>query len=128
MPLDLEKLIPERYRAKYDKINDRWLVVDMWHPQVKNLPNLGDTIPEDSPALKIITGTEMNAILGEMLKTGYLDKIIKHTGNDDIIDNSMTEREERIMSAIERLIRVFSENNKMPEIKRKRDKTPVLNG
>ena len=53
MGLDLEKLIPERYRAKYDKKNDRWVIADLWHPQIKNLPELGDNIPEDSPALNV---------------------------------------------------------------------------
>jgi hypothetical protein len=126
--VDFEKVIPERYRAKYDDLNDRWLVLDTWHPQIKNLPNLSEAIPEESPALKIITGTEMNAVLGEMMKIGHLDEIIKHQGKSGIIDNSMIEREERVLSAIERLINVFSGKNEKPNTKRKRDKTPILNG
>ena len=122
--MDFEAIIPERYRAKYDPSKDCFYILDTWHPQIKNLPKLDDSIPEDSPALKIITGTEMNAILGEMKKIGYFDEIIKHKGNNDIIDNSMIEREDRILSAIERLIDVF--NDKRPQ-RRKREKIPLLN-
>jgi len=124
---DFETMIPERYRAKYDSQNDRWLVVDMWHPQIKNLPTLVESIPDNSPALKVVTGTEMNAIVAEMMVTGYLDKIIEHKGKSGIISTDVTEREERLMSAIERIVEVFG-TEREPIIKRKRDKTPILNG
>jgi hypothetical protein len=124
---DFEATIPERYRAKYDSFNDRWLILDMWHPQIKNLSTLVEDIPETSPALKIITGTEMNAIMGEMGRNGHLDKIIESRGKSGIINKDVTDREERLLGAIERLIEVFG-NEREPSIKRKRDKTPILNG
>jgi hypothetical protein len=76
--MDYEKTVPERYRATYDSKGDRWLILDMWHPQVKNMADLSQDIPESSPALKIIAGTEMNAVVGAMIKMGWIDRINNH--------------------------------------------------
>ena len=125
--MDFEAMIPERYRAKYDTANDRWLVLDMWHPQIKNLPTLVESVPDTSPALKVVTGTEMNAIIEEMLTTGYFDRIMEARGKSGIINKDVTDREERLMGAIERMIELFR-TEREPILKQKRDKTPILNG
>lgn len=129
---DFEAIIPERYRAKYDSLNDRWLILDMWHPQIKNLPSLIESIPENSPALKIVTGTEMNAIIGEMSNNGFLDKIIESRVGSGIINKDVTAIEERFMNMLarveERLSMLDRIGGKGPLIKKKREKTPILNG
>jgi len=40
--MDWEKIIPERYRVKYD--NGIWFILDTWHPQVKNIADLDQDI------------------------------------------------------------------------------------
>ena len=71
---DFEKTIPERFRAKYDSDGDYWAVLDTWHPQVKNIADLEQDIPLDSPAIKKIANSEMNAVIGEMIKMGWMEK------------------------------------------------------
>lgn len=84
--MDFEKTVPERYRATYDSKGDRWLILDLWNPQIKNMADLTQDIPENSPALKVIAGTEMNAVIGTMIKMGWFEKnIIKHNTNNNII-------------------------------------------
>jgi len=121
--MDFEAVIPERFRCKYDALNDRWLVLDMWHPQIKNLPKLDESIPEDSPALKIITGTEMSALLGEMQKIGYLDKIIKVPAKESIMSESdVLAREKALIERMDTFIDLISNKEG-----KKREKKAILN-
>jgi hypothetical protein len=135
---DFEKVIPERYRASYDKIKDCFYILDTWHPQIKNLPNLEDSIPDDSPALKTVTGTEINAIIEEMKKIGYLDQIIKVNAPRSIIENKESSNED-LVKAIKELTSVIYNSSPrkayMPlvtvdkkKVKNNRNKTVVLNG
>lgn len=88
--MDFKEMIPERYRVKYDTAKDCFYVLDTWDPQIKNIADLTHDIPENSPALKIITGTEMNAIIMILKKMGRLeDKIIKPNNNHSTINKDM---------------------------------------
>jgi len=95
----------------------------MWHPQIKNLPKLDESIPEDSPALKIITGTEMSALLGEMQKIGYLDKIIKVPAKESIMSESdVLAREKALIERMDTFIDLISNKEG-----KKREKKAILN-
>lgn len=74
---DLEELIPERYRVAYNQSNNSFKILDTWHSSIKNL-NLetNPEIPDDSPALKTLSTEEVNALVGELIKLGWLDKMI----------------------------------------------------
>jgi hypothetical protein len=132
---DFEKVIPERYRASYDKIKDCFYILDTWHPQIKNLPNLEDSIPDDSPALKIVTGTEMNAIIEEMKKIGYLDQIIKVNAPRSIIESNdkldSIGANDNLVKAINALAIAINNRDEKKigkKAKNNRDKMVVLNG
>lgn len=94
--MDFSQIIPERYRVAYDSKGDRWQILDTWHPQIKNISDLDQNIPEDSPAVKIVSGTEMNAIIGEMIKRGFLEKIIKRGTESNIINNKVKVEEKPV--------------------------------
>ncbi len=84
--MDFKEIVPERYRVKYDNAKDCFYILDTWHPQIKNMADLTQDIPDDSPAMKIVTGSEVSAVIGLLTKMGRFDKnIIKHNTNNNII-------------------------------------------
>ena len=88
--MDFKEMVPERYRVKYDPAKDCFYVLDTWDPQIKNIADLTQDIPENSPAMKIITGTEMNAIVAVLKKMGRLEeKIIKPNNNHSTINKDV---------------------------------------
>ena len=86
--MNFKELVPERWRARYDRISDRWLILDTWHEQVQNMADLTQDIPDNHPAVKIISGGEVNALIGELKKMNKfkVSEIIKETKKDDIIN------------------------------------------
>ena len=74
---DWKEVIRERYRIHYDAQKGCFRILDCWHDTIKNIADLTQDIPDDSPAIKIITQMEANALIGELLKLGWLDKIVK---------------------------------------------------
>ena len=72
--MDYKEEVPERYRISFNRLQGAFYILDLWHESVHNLPPDSD-IPTDSPAMKIITSLEVNALLGELKKMGWLDKL-----------------------------------------------------
>ena len=119
--MDWEQAVPERYRARYDSKGDRWLVLDTWHPQIKNVSDLTQDIPDDSPAIKIVSGAEINEIVGKMIKMGWMKNIIKSQGKSNIInkgsydkkqferDKYPTGREQQLIKDMERISSLVAE-------------------
>jgi hypothetical protein len=125
--MDFKEIVPERFKARYDNKSDSWYILDTWHPQVMNLPNLDEEIPEGSVAMKVLSGTELNAVIAEMKRIGYLDKIIKVNSGQDII------KEDTAQKLLEKLtdIKTFLSLDKEPTLKsaekKKRDRIVLLN-
>ncbi len=91
--MDFEKTIAERYRVKYESKKDCFFILDTWHEQIKNIADFNSDIPEDSPALKIISGGEANALVSELEKKGWVKKdIIKEPTSKNIIKMSFKEK------------------------------------
>lgn len=84
--MNYKELIPERWRSRYDRNSDRWLILDTWHEQIQNVADLTQDIPDNHPAVKIVSGGELNSIFGELRKMNKLD-VIKETKRSDIISN-----------------------------------------
>ena len=72
--MDWKETVPERYRVGYDKGIFR--ILDCWHDTVRNINDFNLEIPDDSPALTIITTEEVNALIGKLTEMGWLDKMI----------------------------------------------------
>ena len=74
---DLEELVPERFRVFFNQQNSLFRILDTWHPSIKNLKlEENPELPEESPALKNLSSEEVNAIVGELIRLGWLDKMI----------------------------------------------------
>jgi len=74
--MDWEKIIPERYRILYERSTGAFKILDTWHESVKNLPDLTEEIPDDSPAVKILNTLEVNSLMGELERMGWLKKFL----------------------------------------------------
>lgn len=74
--MDFKELIPGRYRVSYDTKTGSFWILDTWHESVKNIQNLEDAvIPENSPALVILTQEQANALIGEQIKLGWFNNM-----------------------------------------------------
>ena len=71
---DYKEEVPERFRINYNKLSGAFYILDMHNESVRNLPP-DATIPEDSPAMKVLSGLEVNALLGELNKMGWIEKL-----------------------------------------------------
>jgi len=85
--MNLEELVPERYRVYFNKENNAFRILDTWHATIKNL-NLEENpeLSDDSPALKTLSSEEINAVVRELIKIGWLDKIINSKTGHEIVD------------------------------------------
>ena len=70
---DLKERVPQRFIIKRDTVRDLWMIFDAWHPAVQGIVDLNMDIPESSPAIKIVTGSEVNALIQELKAEGVLD-------------------------------------------------------
>ena len=100
-----KETVEGRYAIKYDKDKGCFFILDCWNEQVKNLP-LDAEIPEDSSAVKTLSSMEVNALVGELIKLGWLDKM-KIVGEDKQITKEMKDIRE---VAIESIFNVASQD------------------
>jgi hypothetical protein len=78
--MDWEHMVPERYRITFEQSTSSFHILDTWHESIKNIPNLEQEIPPESPALKIINLQEINGLLGLLDKMGWIEKFKDYTG------------------------------------------------
>ena len=86
--MNYKELIKERFRARYDRVSDRWLILDTWHEQIQNISDLTQDVPDNHPAVKIVSGGEVNALIGELKKMNKFGalQIMEETKTNDIIN------------------------------------------
>jgi len=70
----LKDRIPQRFVVKRDTIRDVWIIFDAWDPSVQDIVDINQDISESSPAIKIISGAVVMALIGEMKAAGILEK------------------------------------------------------
>ncbi len=112
--MNLEEVVPERFVVRYDKESGIFRILDTWHESIKNL-NLDENpnIPENSPALKNLTTEEVNAVVGELIKMGWLDKLIESKVNSP---TKIIERSKDIKDLIvEKIAEITLDDRAKPE-------------
>ena len=70
--MDWKQEVPQKYVVEYDKKTKVWRILDAWHEAMVSV-NRDDEIPDDHPALKIITDGEMGALIRELRAEGVLE-------------------------------------------------------
>jgi len=87
--MDMKKEVPERYRCAYDKESDCFQILDTWDPQLQNIADLQAEVPKSSTALKLVSAAEVNALVGLLIKMGWMEKykIIKEEPPHSTINN-----------------------------------------
>ena len=75
--MDFQVIVPERFRVAYDQNSGVWRVLDTWHPQISAISDFTQDVPDNSPAVKIISDLEMNAIISKIDSMGWLEKIVR---------------------------------------------------
>jgi hypothetical protein len=76
---DYKEEVKEQYRVTYDQGSGAFRILDMWADDIRNLPP-DATIPDNTPAMKVINSREVNALLGTVNKMGWIDKIFGPRG------------------------------------------------
>ena len=72
-----------QFKISYDKISGSFRILNLYHDDVKNLPIDAD-IPDNTLALKVLSGLEVNSLLGKLKEMGWLDKLFGSQIQNDI--------------------------------------------
>ena len=74
--MDFKEMIPSRYRVTYDKQTGAFWILDCWHDTIRNIPDIENAVvDQNSPALTILSTEQTNALIGELIRLGWLDKL-----------------------------------------------------
>ena len=76
---DYHEEVKEQYRVTYDQASGAFKILDMWADDIRNLPP-DATVPDNTPAMKVVNSRELNALLGTVNKMGWIDKIFGPRG------------------------------------------------
>ena len=81
-----------QYTANKDETTNTWRILDTWH---NDLMNLGpdDEVPDDSPAVKILTEGAFIALVKEASRLGVLQNANLSGGN---LDEELMEKDDEI--------------------------------
>ncbi len=113
---DLEELIPERFRVFFNQQNSLFRILDTWHPSIKNLKlEENPELPEESPALKNLSSEEVNAIVGELIKLGWLDKMIGAKKEQSENVSPMHKRKSTTDVIVDRIAEITLDDGEKPE-------------
>ena len=113
---DLEELVPERFRVFFNQQNSLFRILDTWHPSIKNLKlEENPELPEESPALKNLSSEEVNAIVGELIKLGWLDKMIGAKKEQSENVSPMHKRKSTTDIIVDRIAEITLDDGEKPE-------------
>jgi len=113
---DLEELVPERFRVFFNQQNSLFRILDTWHPSIKNLKlEENPELPEESPALKNLSSEEVNAIVGELIRLGWLDKMIGAKKEQSENVSPMHKRKSTTDIIVDRIAEITLDDGEKPE-------------
>ena len=95
-----------QYIASKDGTTNTWRILDTWHESLKTL-NPEDDIPDDSPAVKILTEGEFIALIKEDTRLGVLENA-SFTSNTGEVDEELNTHFSEIQ---EELVKYKEENS-----------------
>lgn len=117
--MNLRESVPEQYRVTLDDKTSSIWILDCWHKTIENLDpenyNVTNIDPE-SPAVTILNKEQINALIGGLIKLGWLDKIIDNkVYNNPKVINTVVEPIETLQSkAIASIVELIKINSAVP--------------
>ena len=73
----------QQYVAAKDEITNTWRVLDTWHVSLKTT-EVEDDVPDDSPAVTVLTEGAFIALIKEAARTGMLENASLNADTDSI--------------------------------------------
>ena len=102
----------QQYVAAKDEITNTWRVLDTWHVSLKTT-EVEDDVPDDSPAVTVLTEGAFIALIKEAAMTGMLENAYLNADTDSIeIDQLNGE----LMEMKEKLVIYEKENISLKQI------------
>lgn len=83
----------KRFAAKRDARTGAWRIIDLWHPDLESR-ELTDDIPDDSPAMTILSEEAFNTIFSEAERLNLLPKLASSQGFDEERERYETQLED----------------------------------
>ena len=71
----------QQYIAVRDDASRTWRILDSWHETLSEFNSVEDEVPDDSPAIKILTEGEFIVLVREAARIGILENA--NFGNDE---------------------------------------------
>ena len=97
----------QQYVATKDDVTNTWRILDTWHDDLKTL-QVEDDVPDDSPAVNVLTEGGFIALIKEAARTGVLENASAGNSNEDAYGNELLTNE--IEEIKEKLVKYETEN------------------
>ena len=96
----------QQYVAAKDEITNTWRVLDTWHVSLKTT-EVEDDVPDDSPAVTVLTEGAFIALIKEAARTGMLENA---SLNADTVSIEIDQLNGELMEMKEKLVIYEKEN------------------
>ena len=96
----------DRYQITFEKLTGVWRILDIQNEEVKKIKNLDlegidADIPDDSPAVTILTDSMFSKLIATAIKEGVLDESVVGLGRNSKSDNAKDEEIKSLQKEIE---------------------------
>lgn len=100
----------KRYRVSYNKTTGTWRLLDTWHESMTKVVDWNSDIPDDCPALVIITDEGFTTLAMEAARLGILGKAVMPKEADPDIVAGIEAMKEDYHQLQEKYNKVVNEN------------------
>jgi len=100
----------QQYVASKDETTNTWRILDTWHDSLKTL-QVDDEVPDDSPAVTVLTEGAFIALIKEAARTGILEN--SKMGTEEVDDSEheavLLEKDQELQQLKQQLLRIEDE-------------------
>ena len=101
----------QQYVASKDENTRTWRILDTWSEELKNL-GVDDEIPDDSPAVTILTEGGFIALIKEAARVGVLENA-SLGGGGGVDTEEMEQLDQEVSEIREKVVKYEEENNSL---------------
>jgi len=112
----------DQYVSIQDERTKTWRILDTWHESLKT-SDVEDDIPDDSPAVQIITENAFISLMREASRLGIMENAFSHMDNTDILDEELAKVESELEDSY---IEIENLKNTMQILKESEPSKPIV--
>jgi len=96
----------QQYVASRDQTSNTWRILNTWHDDLKRL-QVDDDVPDDSPAVTILTEGAFISLIKEAARSGILENA--SFGTEEVDDSALLDKDHEINQLNQKISRLEDE-------------------